>query len=197
MTDTIREPVLRVVPGPSDINANGHIFGGWVLSQMDIAARHRRLAPGQGRGRDGRDRADGVHRADPPARPDLASSPRSSGSAAPRWASGSRSSPPATAARPRSRSPKACSPSSRSTSSTGRGAVDPGIRRGPLAVHPGEGAMPFFPGSGAERLLRSRSGARVPTMSTPYLRSSIDGSEVDRPETSSAIGPPVTKRGCT
>ena len=26
------------MPGPSDINANGHIFGGWVLSQMDIAA---------------------------------------------------------------------------------------------------------------------------------------------------------------
>ena len=33
-----REPVLRVMPGPSDINANGHIFGGWILSQMDIAA---------------------------------------------------------------------------------------------------------------------------------------------------------------
>lgn len=33
----MREPVLRVVPGPTDINANGHIFGGWVLSQMDIA----------------------------------------------------------------------------------------------------------------------------------------------------------------
>ena len=32
-----REPVLRVVPGPADINSNGHIFGGWVLSQMDIA----------------------------------------------------------------------------------------------------------------------------------------------------------------
>ena len=31
------EPILRVVPGPGDINANGHIFGGWVLSQMDIA----------------------------------------------------------------------------------------------------------------------------------------------------------------
>ena len=31
-------PVLRVMPGPGDINANGHIFGGWVLSQMDIAA---------------------------------------------------------------------------------------------------------------------------------------------------------------
>ena len=38
MTDLDREPVLRVVPGPTDINANGHIFGGWVLSQMDIAA---------------------------------------------------------------------------------------------------------------------------------------------------------------
>jgi acyl-CoA thioesterase YciA len=33
-----REPVLRVMPGPGDINANGHIFGGWILSQMDIAA---------------------------------------------------------------------------------------------------------------------------------------------------------------
>ena len=38
MTDVERAPILRVVPGPSDINANGHIFGGWVLSQMDIAA---------------------------------------------------------------------------------------------------------------------------------------------------------------
>ena len=32
-----REPTLRVMPRPSDINANGHIFGGWVLGQMDIA----------------------------------------------------------------------------------------------------------------------------------------------------------------
>ena len=31
------DPILRVVPQPADINANGHIFGGWVLSQMDIA----------------------------------------------------------------------------------------------------------------------------------------------------------------
>ncbi|HEX7873564.1 MAG TPA: acyl-CoA thioesterase [Sphingobium sp.] len=39
MTDAARtrEPILRVVPMPSDINSNGHIFGGWVLSQMDIA----------------------------------------------------------------------------------------------------------------------------------------------------------------
>jgi|SRR5947208_2932831 len=38
MTNLERAPILRVVPGPTDINANGHIFGGWVLSQMDIAA---------------------------------------------------------------------------------------------------------------------------------------------------------------
>ena len=38
ITEDGRMPILRVVPGPSDINANGHIFGGWVLSQMDIAA---------------------------------------------------------------------------------------------------------------------------------------------------------------
>ena len=31
------EPILRVVPQPADINSTGHIFGGWVLSQMDIA----------------------------------------------------------------------------------------------------------------------------------------------------------------
>ena len=31
------DPILRVVPAPADINSNGHIFGGWVLAQMDIA----------------------------------------------------------------------------------------------------------------------------------------------------------------
>lgn len=43
MTENIRnlpqrkDPVLRVIPGPADINANGHIFGGWVLGMMDQA----------------------------------------------------------------------------------------------------------------------------------------------------------------
>ena len=32
-----KDPVLRVIPGPADINANGHIFGGWVLGMMDQA----------------------------------------------------------------------------------------------------------------------------------------------------------------
>ena len=31
------EPILRTSPRPADINSNGHIFGGWVLSQMGIA----------------------------------------------------------------------------------------------------------------------------------------------------------------
>lgn len=42
MTDAVaqvrdEEPVLRVVPEPADINANGHIFGGWILAMMDRA----------------------------------------------------------------------------------------------------------------------------------------------------------------
>lgn len=37
MTEPLSDPVLRVVPAQRDINANGHIFGGWVLAQMDIA----------------------------------------------------------------------------------------------------------------------------------------------------------------
>ncbi len=43
-----RNPTLRIVPGPTDINSNGHIFGGWVLSQMDIAGGivARRVAQG-------------------------------------------------------------------------------------------------------------------------------------------------------
>jgi acyl-CoA thioesterase YciA len=38
MTEVRREPIIRIMPGPGDINANGHIFGGWVLCQMDTAA---------------------------------------------------------------------------------------------------------------------------------------------------------------
>ena len=32
-----REPVLRVVPMPADVNQHGDIFGGWIMSQVDIA----------------------------------------------------------------------------------------------------------------------------------------------------------------
>lgn len=32
-----RELVLRVMPMPADANANGDIFGGWIMAQVDLA----------------------------------------------------------------------------------------------------------------------------------------------------------------
>lgn len=29
--------VLRVIPLPADVNANGDIFGGWIMAQVDMA----------------------------------------------------------------------------------------------------------------------------------------------------------------
>jgi acyl-CoA thioesterase YciA len=34
---TDMELVLKVVPMPADVNANGDIFGGWVMAQVDVA----------------------------------------------------------------------------------------------------------------------------------------------------------------
>ncbi|MEO7243141.1 MAG: acyl-CoA thioesterase [Variovorax sp.] len=44
---TDMELVLKVIPMPADTNANGDIFGGWVMAQVDLAgsvipARHTR-----------------------------------------------------------------------------------------------------------------------------------------------------------
>ena len=36
-TPPARPATIRTVPMPADANANGDIFGGWVLAQMDIA----------------------------------------------------------------------------------------------------------------------------------------------------------------
>ncbi len=33
-----RDPVLVMIPMPADTNANGDIFGGWLLANMDLAA---------------------------------------------------------------------------------------------------------------------------------------------------------------
>ena len=48
MTDVLpagRAPAIRTIAMPADANANGDIFGGWVLAQMDLAggvtAMHR------------------------------------------------------------------------------------------------------------------------------------------------------------
>ena len=32
-----RQPAIRVVARPSDTNAGGDIFGGWIMAQIDIA----------------------------------------------------------------------------------------------------------------------------------------------------------------
>ena len=32
-----KAPILRVVPMPADSNHNGDIFGGWIMSHVDIA----------------------------------------------------------------------------------------------------------------------------------------------------------------
>ena len=44
-----KELVLKVVPMPADVNANGDIFGGWVMAQVDLAGSvlPRRIAHGR------------------------------------------------------------------------------------------------------------------------------------------------------
>ena len=44
-----REPTLRVVPMPSDANYTGDIFGGWIMSQVDIAGSIPAIELAQGR----------------------------------------------------------------------------------------------------------------------------------------------------
>jgi acyl-CoA thioesterase YciA len=43
------QPVLRVVPMPSDANYTGDIFGGWIMSQVDIAGSIPALQLARGR----------------------------------------------------------------------------------------------------------------------------------------------------
>ncbi len=44
-----KELVLKVIPMPADCNANGDIFGGWVMAQVDLAGSvlPARLAQGR------------------------------------------------------------------------------------------------------------------------------------------------------
>jgi acyl-CoA thioesterase YciA len=43
------DPVLRVMPMPADSNPHGDVFGGWIMSQVDIAGgiRATRIAHGR------------------------------------------------------------------------------------------------------------------------------------------------------
>ena len=44
-----REPTLRVMPMPSDVNVSGDIFGGWIMSHVDIAGAIPAVRAAQGR----------------------------------------------------------------------------------------------------------------------------------------------------
>lgn len=43
------QPTLRVVPMPADVNAAGDIFGGWVMSQVDLAGGFAAMKRARGR----------------------------------------------------------------------------------------------------------------------------------------------------
>ena len=42
-------PMIRTIALPADANANGDIFGGWLMSQMDLAAGNLAQRTAQGR----------------------------------------------------------------------------------------------------------------------------------------------------
>lgn len=44
-----RQPVLRVVPMPADLNQNGDVFGGWVMAQVDVAGAIPAMRRARGR----------------------------------------------------------------------------------------------------------------------------------------------------
>ena len=44
-----KEPILRVVPMPADSNSCGDIFGGWVMSQVDVAGSIPAIRAARGR----------------------------------------------------------------------------------------------------------------------------------------------------
>lgn len=46
---TDRRATIRTLPQPSDLNVNGNIFGGWVLSQMDLAGGDEAARRARGR----------------------------------------------------------------------------------------------------------------------------------------------------
>ena len=52
MSETVpsgRDPALRTVAMPADANANGDIFGGWLLAQMDLAGAVPAMRRAKGR----------------------------------------------------------------------------------------------------------------------------------------------------
>ena len=44
-----KDPTLRVIPMPADANHTGDIFGGWIMSQVDLAGSIQAVRLAQGR----------------------------------------------------------------------------------------------------------------------------------------------------
>ena len=54
MPDTIvrlpdRQPILRVMPMPADVNPQGDVFGGWIMAQVDVAGAIPAMQRARGR----------------------------------------------------------------------------------------------------------------------------------------------------
>ena len=44
-----KQPALRVMPMPADVNQHGDVFGGWIMSQVDIAGATVAMRRARGR----------------------------------------------------------------------------------------------------------------------------------------------------
>ena len=44
-----KQPALRVMPMPADVNANGDVFGGWIMAQVDVAGAISAMRRARGR----------------------------------------------------------------------------------------------------------------------------------------------------
>ena len=44
-----KQPVLRTVPMPADVNQNGDVYGGWVMAQVDVAGAIPAMRRARGR----------------------------------------------------------------------------------------------------------------------------------------------------
>lgn len=44
-----RQPILRVVPMPAEVNPQGDVFGGWIMAQVDVAGAIPAMRRARGR----------------------------------------------------------------------------------------------------------------------------------------------------
>lgn len=49
LSDSGRQPVIRVVPYPKDTNTAGDIFGGWIMAHVDVAGSIAAVQRARGR----------------------------------------------------------------------------------------------------------------------------------------------------